>query len=424
MVLLLITLIIDITTGDSDFIWKIFFFPMIILMLLFFFRIFKGFYFRKSNHDDIVADMIGLLSVGNLIDTAVELKVFDKPIRNLTVGVFLKTFFGGLIIYGIIKLLIFTPQMVEVYSKSDSLKTIYSIPQILINIFAPALIIGLFELGYRLSYKVKTDGVIPKDKFILFLRSFKDDNKYSFNHDFFSSLPLSVSFSLKDRFPARTIRFSPFRLLRILFDKPRDTSEQQLTSLFEGIAPVISIGNSNTLLPSSDRYYFQNDEWQDKVILMMEKCEYIIIQPSETEGVMWELEKIAAIKDIHKVLFCLVNFRQNVLAYEKFKEAFEKISKDWLAVPLPPKMPDEHFLFFTKNGEPHFLPSHYLNPLTWPIEGHGFDFKRTLMPFFNQKPEEIEKNNNFAWGTVYLAIFLWYVLPFICFFGYIIMKSR
>jgi hypothetical protein len=55
---------------------------------------------------------------------------------------------------------------------------------------------------------------------------------------------------------------------------------------------VIAIGRPNENMPEigSSRLYIEDHEWQEKVSKLIEKATLVLIRPSNSEGLIWELE--------------------------------------------------------------------------------------------------------------------------------------
>jgi hypothetical protein len=92
------------------------------------------------------------------------------------------------------------------------------------------------------------------------------------------------------------------------------STEEQLTELFEPVAPMICIGDPREGLPTVGalRIYYREDteRWRQEVIAMMRRARLVIIRAGQTLGLEWELQQALAELPPEK-LVCLVIERKN-----------------------------------------------------------------------------------------------------------------
>jgi len=250
-------------------------------------------------------------------------------------------------------------------------------------LFAPLLLLLLY-LGHLLAQtplKLVRDG--DQRPPILYLRSFFDDRKTTLMPVSRYAYFMGVQPPQYLPAPWRYIFFlNPVRIFRILFGLGTDTSEEQLGLFFRKHGPFVAIGKPGETFasPGASRMYVTNEEWQDVVLDHLEKSQIVLLQPAQTEGVWWEVEKTLQQVDPRKVLFCMVNFHRKQNDYEKFRLRAEK----FLQHPLPKNVSyttTPAFIYFDQDWRPSLQEVSCHPPVIWPLLGEPVDLNYTLAPF-------------------------------------------
>lgn len=109
---------------------------------------------------------------------------------------------------------------------------------------------------------------------VLFLRSFKEDQKVKFWSLKFASSSVSEG-----------------------------TLEQRLSRNFGARGPFIAVGDPDgSLVLGAVRTTLSNDEWQDRVVGWMQAASAIVLIAGTTRWVDWELKKILDLRDVSKLV--------------------------------------------------------------------------------------------------------------------------
>lgn len=227
---------------------------------------------------------------------------------------------------------------------------------------------------------------------ILYLRSFHDDRHSTLMPYSRTAVYMGIQAPRYMPSPWKYILLMhPVRVLRILFGLGSDTSEEQLAKYFRKHGPFVAIGKPGEKFtsPGATRMYVTNEQWQDVVHEFLDDSQIVLLQPSKTEGIWWEVEKTLSQVDPQKILVCLVNFYQKQNDYEKFRLRAESFLKQ----PLPryaayTRTPT--FLYFDKDWNPYLQEVSCHAPANWPFRGETIDLNYTLQPFLNsalEKPE-------------------------------------
>lgn len=291
----------------------------------------------------------------------------------------------------------------------------------------------LIYYGYRLSLrkpKPKRDGV----PIVLYLRSFEDEGNFEDNFDesrFWKVvLGLGTPEIFKVIFLGPIGNFHPLSLFRILVSRVRETSEEQLAAYLNTKEKLTfrGLGKPGELLAKggADRTYVSHQDWQDQIIALIKESHFVVIQPSESTSIWWEIRQVFQLKENQEILFNLVHYRNSQEGYLKFISRLKSEFPDRINAHISEKLPNQFFLFFDNSGKARFLTSQYLPPLQWPWYGYSLDFKKTLRPFFVQ----LENSNHAQFHQIayeptkrykaFLATIVWYI-PMVVIFNLLVL---
>jgi hypothetical protein len=250
-------------------------------------------------------------------------------------------------------------------------------------LYAPAVL--LMYVGIRLSVRTFAAGThSDESKVVLYLRSFADDARSSLQ-------PRSLLAALHGIFPDWTnLRegwnwfhmMRPVRMIRLFFNIGAGFAEENYARAMGGIGRLVAIGRPNELIgvPGADRMYVRDPEWQAVVLDYLGRARAVILQPSGSDGVRWEIEQTMVLVPPHKVLLSMLNFYRRPDDYEGFREWL------WLTtgVRLPAQVPHLDRPCFI-DLEPDYTPETqllcYRSPFLWPITGDTVAARRTFARF-------------------------------------------
>lgn len=139
-------------------------------------------------------------------------------------------------------------------------------------------------------------------------------------------------------------------------DYPKKT-ELKLTSALNQVGPVVAVGQPGEELPplGASRLYFDNREWKDRVKELMSISNLVVIHPSSTTGVEWEMATAKQILAPERVVFVLASW----LALKKYGRQIEyeilvSQMRDLFGVSLPDNFDGAYFLYFAEDWAPRF----------------------------------------------------------------------
>jgi hypothetical protein len=176
----------------------------------------------------------------------------------------------------------------------------------------------------------------------------------------------------------------PARWFRLLLGRPADTAEELIALGVTGVGPLVAIGEpqERAVTSGADRMYVSDDRWQEIVLQYLELAQGVILQPSLTDGVLWEIDRTFATTPRHRVLLSLVNYEDRPNEYEVLWLHLWEQHK----VRLPRSVPYRNrpcFAFFTSDGSAYAQPVVYLAPPSWPLRGNAVDITTTLAPYLS-----------------------------------------
>ena len=271
----------------------------------------------------------------------------------------------------------------------------------------------LIYVGYRAGQRSAPE-LLESDQRqpIVYLRSFKDDGHGSFNHDDYATslLGLGVPNWLAGLGPFANS--NPIRLLRLCFSRGSDTAEEQLAGYLGQEGPFVAIGEPGEGLPTGGaaRDYVSHEVWKERVGGWIQRARFLVIQPGETNGIWWEIDRTLSLRRPQEVLFCLLALRDRQHEYECFAIEMRKRT----GVHFPMVLGTNAFMWI-RDGRAHYRQLTLASPFAWPVRGCVADFRETLADFLNPPhgtngslPVVAPKGANRA--AVFAAAFCWLVI--------------
>jgi hypothetical protein len=240
-------------------------------------------------------------------------------------------------------------------------------------------------VGYRLCLRSWHPGELSdRSPPILFLRGFDDDGLRSFQptnwlarfHGFFN-----VRFG-NLRLPSLLWFIHPIRLLKMFLNMDTYYAEEVFRSAFKRYGPFVAIGKPGEPLatPGAERMYVPDEAWQAVVLDTLKRCQFVVLQPSESAGIRWEIERVFTHVPQRRVLLSLVNFLGQPNKYLDFRS--------WLAASCGVRLPvavafhdTPCFVYFGADGKPRLQLVCYHSPLVWSFLGSAVDSSRTFYGF-------------------------------------------
>ncbi len=249
------------------------------------------------------------------------------------------------------------------------------------------------QLAYRVGLRPLTAVDLPQGgpKPFVFLRSFGDDDHVSLQPSGFAGYlqgsrgwrrDRRINTDLVSKLTADYTFFQPLRFLRLLFQTPMDTSEEVLAGFFSRWGPVVALGKPGETLATGGaaRTYVTHEDWQDVVQSQLSSCQAVVVQPSSSEGVWWELVASFASVPPERILLCLANFANRPDEYEAFGDRFERTFGQRLPRCIP-FLRRPAFVLFERDRTPRLQPLEYKQPWKRALAGDATDLDASLTPF-------------------------------------------
>ncbi|QDU18940.1 tetratricopeptide repeat protein [Urbifossiella limnaea] len=170
----------------------------------------------------------------------------------------------------------------------------------------------------------------------------------------------------------------PLRLLRMLLNAGADTVAEVFAIGFRRLGPLVAIGRPGDALatPGPDQMYVPDEKWQQVVLDYLGRSQAVILMPSNSPGVQWEIDQVFARVPRHRVLLDMREFRGDPNGYEQFRARVAG-----RGVRLPEIIPvwDRHgFVYFEPDGTPRVQALCLKSPVLWPLTGNAVDTRRTF----------------------------------------------
>jgi hypothetical protein len=244
---------------------------------------------------------------------------------------------------------------------------------------------AMMFVGHRLGRRVFTPGAHHDSRPpFLFLRAFADDDRRTIQpRSWLARLHgIPPDFGRKgNRWSAVQFgyMFHPARWFRTFLGLPADTVEELLAIGLRGVGPLIAVGepHERQVTSGADRMYVSDDRWQQVVLEYLKASAGVILQPSLTDGVLWEIEQTFLRVSRERVLLSFVNYQDRPNDYEwLWLLLSEKYN-----VRLPRSVPHLDrpcFVFFAADGTAQVQPVVYYAAPWWPLLGTAVDIRATL----------------------------------------------
>ncbi len=130
--------------------------------------------------------------------------------------------------------------------------------------------------------------------------------------------------------------------------------QYKFNKLMNRLGPYIAIGRPGELLPEpgAARLYVSDDEWQDKVIGLLDRALFIVIRAGATPGLQWEISQVLSLLPLTRILLITPARKRDY-----------KVFRDWLSQLLPKPLPEKlgdftRLITFSKDGTPILLGYH------------------------------------------------------------------
>jgi hypothetical protein len=161
----------------------------------------------------------------------------------------------------------------------------------------------LIQFSRQIELKEEIIDTIPEGDFVVYLRSFKED----------------------DTFDVGSEELSRSNLYGKLFFGLRST-EEQLIGILNKVGKVVCIGDPREKLPllGANRMYFREEgnRWQTEIVEMMKKSKLIVMRGGTTASLGWELEQVIK-HDFRDKFICLLIDRKGA-DYSVFEKLLEE----------------------------------------------------------------------------------------------------
>jgi hypothetical protein len=186
----------------------------------------------------------------------------------------------------------------------------------------------LFRRGKR-HLALSAEDIREKDSRapILFLRSFGDEKKST----------VGMGYSL-----------SPWG--------SNKTFEELIVEYMANYGPVLAIGRPGEKLPplGAAREYIDHDSWQRTVKDLISESQLIVLLAGGTEGLLWELQTIAELNALNKLMIVLPQMDMRLERWRAIRHGLEQVGD--LELPDDQEVANRGLVLgFSESGRPHLF---------------------------------------------------------------------
>ena len=161
------------------------------------------------------------------------------------------------------------------------------------------------------------------------------------------------------------------------------------------------------------REYVADEQWQAVVLKWVNESQAVVLQPSQSGGMRWELETVFKLMPRQQILIVFAHDSGTCDDYEDLKQLLEPL----LRTPLPRSLPYRGMpvaLWFEQDGTVRWTEFSYRSPASWLFFGDAVDIEYTLRPFvqgLHGGERELPRPcRTFAWyqyACAWLLVGLW-----------------
>lgn len=221
-------------------------------------------------------------------------------------------------------------------------------PVVLLNFFIPFA--KFRKLRQRFRFSPAESLLHDQRKPIVYLRSFHHDSP---------EIPLD-----------------DFRIVAGVDFRWGASSEEKLVTALQKTGPIVAVGRPGETLPQlgAIRFYFSDDEWQEKVLELMSLSRFVILQAGHSKGTEWEMLTVKNKLQPQQVIFSFVHWqeqsrREAQLDYDIFKMQIGRL----YGQTLPEKIGDSILMWYDSNWSPHFIKANLARTETVAAISEAFD---------------------------------------------------
>jgi hypothetical protein len=200
---------------------------------------------------------------------------------------------------------------------------------------------------------------------------------------------------------------------------PVNPWEGGLSSAFCKVADMIAIGRPGEKLATlgATRLYVNDDEWQDKVLEMVEKADIVLWTYGSSEGLKWEISRLVEIVPPEKLILGVPYWNKKLRDRQDiWKDALTRLNPVF-SKPLPEMATDSLFITFDTDWNSQWVETVNKKNLFMKIATLGFNNQvtRGVKSLLIEKGYEYPPLSTFEKiGYTLLALMAWVVIAVLC----------
>jgi hypothetical protein len=243
-------------------------------------------------------------------------------------------------------------------------------------------------VGHHLCRRSFAPGAHPDPRPpFLFLRAFSDDDRTTFQPRSWLAAYCGLAPNVDRRGTFRGVvefarEFYPVRWFRWFLGNPSETVEECLADGVGSVGPLVAIGRprERQITSGADRMYVPDDRWMEVVLSYLGKAAGVILQPSLTGSVLWEIEQTLLNVSPHRILLSMVNYQGRPDEYERLWVLFRE--KHQVILPRAvPYLDVPCLVYFNAAGLARIQPVVYYPPDGWTFYGSAVQIRPTMKAY-------------------------------------------
>ena len=143
--------------------------------------------------------------------------------------------------------------------------------------------------------------------------------------------------------------------------------EGSLAAAFGKVGEMVAIGRPGEKLATTGaaRLYVTDDQWQDKVLELIDKTDLVIWTFGDTEGLRWEISRLVKIVPPEKLVIAIPFWDKKMSVRKTIWESAQDMLNKTLSKPLPKEVSESLFIAFDKNWNAEWVETK--TPAKWQL---------------------------------------------------------
>ncbi|NNC98305.1 MAG: hypothetical protein HKN88_09575 [Gammaproteobacteria bacterium] len=133
--------------------------------------------------------------------------------------------------------------------------------------------------------------------------------------------------------------------------------ESSLSVAFGRVGEMVAIGRPGEKLATTgaSRLYVTDDEWQDKVLELIDKTDLVIWTFGDTKGLRWEISRLVQVVPPEKLIIAMPFYDKKMSVRKEIWQGAQAMLNETLEKPLPGEVGESLFIAFDQDWNAHWV---------------------------------------------------------------------